>query len=585
MEVVLRAMKKTLREHWHFLLVVSALTALMTFPTILYVFRTDVFWLPTGSSLDAIYEVWNVWYLPQILSGKQSYFHTSSLFFPQGVSLAYHPLFALHSIAANILQLLIPFSNAFSLAHLLTIFTCALGGYIYLLWLFKDKWLALFGAIVFGFSPNALGGPHVVNLIWIAPIPLVMYCFHRGFDESRTGLLVLAGVIAGLSSTVNMYQFVIILIVLGLWLCALAWARWRDADFWRLAVLLVLAIALASAWRVAPMLQDTSSIYEKFPTQGNNENDSDLLLNFGNRENPLQLPFLEAVFPTLDNFYSPFNMSYIGYLPLALILFGLFSQATRRKMLPWLGLALVFLILRLGSVLTVNGITYEHILLPKYFLNQLLPPVFQAFHSSEHFMAGARVPIAVMSCYGLVALCQARRAQVKPWLILLLILIVAAEYYNPVEERRIAYRSFEYLSWLAEEENSDDIALINLPMGRKNSKHYLLFQSQSGFPQVEGTLTRVPANAYDYIEANALLNAWRNDQAVICQADTKADYLAALEQLETDGFTHVVLHHHIGQRNKYYPARESLELAQPAYADQFVSVYRLAAIRRSCPSA
>ncbi|MCE2471080.1 MAG: hypothetical protein J4G18_04120 [Anaerolineae bacterium] len=42
-----------LREHRHVFIVVILLTLVTTFPTIVYVFKTDVFWHPAGTSLDA----------------------------------------------------------------------------------------------------------------------------------------------------------------------------------------------------------------------------------------------------------------------------------------------------------------------------------------------------------------------------------------------------------------------------------------------------------------------------------------------------------------------------------------------------
>ena len=52
-----------------------------------------------------------------------------------------------------------PVSNAFSLAYLLIIVFCALSAYVYLHWLFSDKWIALLGAVVFGLSPHVVGHP------------------------------------------------------------------------------------------------------------------------------------------------------------------------------------------------------------------------------------------------------------------------------------------------------------------------------------------------------------------------------------------------------------------------------------------
>ena len=113
--------------------------------------------------------------------------------------------FFLHSIVVSALQLLLPLANAYSAAYLLSVSSCALAAYIYLRWLFTDKWVALFGAVVFGFSPFAVAVPQLPEIIWIAPLPLVMYFAHRGFRERRAGLIMLAGILGGLTCDVTLY--------------------------------------------------------------------------------------------------------------------------------------------------------------------------------------------------------------------------------------------------------------------------------------------------------------------------------------------------------------------------------------------
>ena len=147
----------TLREHRHFFVVVVLLTLVTTFPTIVYVFKTDVFWHPAGAHRDVYIKIWDVWYGGQFLSGQADRFHTDLLFYPEGTSLVFHPFFIPHIIVVNALNILLPLSNAFSLAYLLIIVISALSAYVYLHWLFKDKWIALLGAVVFGFSPIVVG--------------------------------------------------------------------------------------------------------------------------------------------------------------------------------------------------------------------------------------------------------------------------------------------------------------------------------------------------------------------------------------------------------------------------------------------
>ena len=196
-----------MREHRHVLVVVTLLTLVMTFPTILYVFRTDVFWLPVGGDGDALTEIWDTWYGKLILSGQADRFFSDRIFYPRGVSLVYHPLNLPYIIVVNALQAIMPVSNAFSLAYMLIISISSFAAYVYLRWLIQDKWVALFGAIIFGFSPHVIGHPNHPNNALIATLPLLIYGFHRGMREDRAKWVIVAGLLTGATSVINIYAY------------------------------------------------------------------------------------------------------------------------------------------------------------------------------------------------------------------------------------------------------------------------------------------------------------------------------------------------------------------------------------------
>ena len=582
-----------LREHRYFLLVVTVLTLVMTFPTIVYVFRTDVFWHPGGDSLDIFVMYWDIWYGKLILTGQADRFYTDLIYYPDGVSLAYQPLFSLHTFVVNLLQVLVPLSNAFSLAHLLIILSSASAAYVYLLWLFRQEWLAIFGAVIYGLGPQVIGHPNWPAIAWIAPMPLVIYFVHRGLRERRALLIILAGLVAGLTFDITPYFFVCVLITLGLFLIAMATSRWRDSSFWLQIILLMATLALACSWRLIPMVRDSEALDSAVTYYSSDESRRDLLSFVVNPRHPVLGPLADAIVETPDDVPIRKNnkisqISYLGFLPLTLIGIALFNQQTRQKMLPWLVLLLVFIILHLGSTLHVNGTNYENFRLPKYYLNILLPAIIGPFGRANHFMAGVCLPLAILSCYGLLALQKRIPVFTKNWLILVLIAVVAFEYYIPVWPEpvvplggdSITQERLAFLDWLEQEEEVD-IRLINLPFGRSNAKLYLFYQSLSGYPQTEGAISRVPDSAYNYIRSNDLLNAWYNHRPVRCEEETRDTYLEALQDLADEGFSHIVFHYDF--RN-WENIVDSFQSVTPSYSDDFVSIYRLADLRASCPN-
>ena len=573
----MRRLFNPLREHLHFFFVVTLLTLVMTFPTIVYVFRTDVFWLPTGNSHDVFIKIWDSWYLKQILVGEANLYFTDKMFFPHGVTLAYHPLFLHFALVSNTLQNILPVSNAFSLTFLLSVVFSAFTSYLYLFYVLKDTWIALFGAVVFAFSPHVMAHPNHPDVGFVATLPLILYFFHRGVIENRRAFTIGAGLLTGLNTFVIMYVYICALITLGLYVCAFAWRRWRQKRYWIHVILILLAIAVTSVWRIYPMMQNSQGLGETLAWANVSENSRDLISYFVNYRGALTEFFFSSVLqlPTPE---SGDSFSFLGFLPPILAAIGLANRATRRRMLPWIGLCLLFLMLRMGSYLSINGITYFNIALPKYYLDRLLPVVFQAFYEPNHFQIGVLLPFALLACYGLTALRQTTSVAVRPWFILLLIAIVALEYYIPVKERVIPQERFAFIDWLAKEDD-EQIRLINLPMGRKNSKDYNLYQSISGYPHAEGAISRTPDSAFDYIRSNYALNAWYNQRAVTCGDENRNSYLTALDRLEDDGFSHVVFY-----RDFYFwkEISDSFRAARPSYRDDYVSIYRMSDLRESC---
>ncbi len=576
----MRHLRRCLTEHWHFILVVTVLTLVTTWPTLNYVWRTDVFWLPTGGSSDVFIKLWDVWYGGKFLTGQADRFYTDLMFYPEGVSLTFNSFFIPHVIVVNALQAFLPLSNAYSLTYIIIVFFTAITAYVYTHWLFRDKWLALFGATVFSFSPHVLGHPNHPEISFVALFPPALYCFHRGVAEGRRRLIIVAGLLTGLTTLTSLYAYVCLVITLGLYVLAFAATRWRDARFWRQVSLLAASTALASLWRIYHLAKDSQLLHDAATWNQSLERGVDLISHFVHPANPFVGPWLDQLWQPAGSAASSFT-SYLGIVPLLLICVGLFNKGTRRKTLPWLGLMAVFLLLRLGSVLVVNGVVYEDVLLPKYYLNQLLPFAFAPFNEADHFMMGALLPLAVMASGGILALQRRVAIARRPWFLLLLITLVAVEYYHPVRDRLIEEEQLAFIHWLADQPDQD-LALINLPMGRSAAKVYNLFQLLSGYPHVEGAISRTPDSAFDYIRANAILGAWYDNRAILCDEDEKDEYLSAAEQLEDDGFTHVVLHQQIGPRANYWPLRESLSDIEPAYSDKWVSVYQIVDLRGSC---
>ncbi len=536
---------KTIRSHLHFLIIVPLFIIVMSWPALRYVFDGGAFWLPTER--DDIYMLfWDAWYGGRVLTEGADFFFTDLKFHPEGVSLAYHNFSLPHLLLLGGLSAVMPRSSAFNLSYLLLVFASAGAAYVYLRYLLRDRWLSLFGALVFGTSAFVLARPATPHISFIATLPLSLYFLHRGFVEGRVKPLLAAAILIGFTAFIGLYTLVCLLISAALFVLCFARARWRQPGFWARVCMIALVAGAIAALRIAPMYADPDGLSSALRKNIHFERGRDLLGYFVNYEHPLTAPVLKSLFDS-DGLEGGWRQTvYLGYLPLLLVGVGLASAETRPRAWLWLALLLIFLLLRLGSMLSVNDVAYEAIRLPKFYLARLLPQVFGAFWTTDQFFAGAAFPLALLTCFGMMSLLKRLPPKRHAAIILAAAALIAFEYYQAPDPLVIAPGLLDFVSEIRAEADQDDIKLIHLPMGGNLSKIYDFYQTIHGFPQVEGRPTRAPSSAYAYIQGNALLDAWHRYRAILCPPAGEALYLEALRQLEADGFSHIVYHHWLG---------------------------------------
>ena len=565
-----------LRKHWPFCLGFPLLLVLMTWPTIVYVFDQNVFWLPTTNK-DAWMKFWDAWYLQFIAADPGNYLFTDMLFHPNGLSLVYHNFSFPHMLLFSAAQKILPASNAFNLCYLIIIGLNGAAAYLYINYRFQKRWLGLFGALVFALSPFFLSQSHHPDVIFIAVLPLSLYCLDRGFVDRRWRHIGLAGFFIASSLFTGMYIYVCLVITVALFLLFYAARFWPSPAFWGRVFLLALIVGAASLTRVYPLIENSASFTDALDKPGGQEWNTDLLASFVNWAHPL------VSAPSADEAHLARryldSSTYLGFLPLLLIGAGLLRGANRRSMAPWLLLLLAFFVLRLGSVLQINGQRFDWFILPKHFLDQLLPFIFKPFWDTSLFHIGAALPLALLACYGALTLRRRLPAKFHVPLLLFALLFTAFEYWWVISPRVEPGAAPPFLDWLRAEEGQDEIRLIHLPMGRHDSKVYGYYQSLIGYPHVEGLASRTPPSAYDYISANLLLKIWRRYEPILCLPAIRGRYLTAQEQLLADGFTHIIFHH---QRVSTKAMSLSFFGLPPAYEDAFARVYRLEQLADGC---
>lgn len=80
---------------------------------------------------------------------------------------------------------------------------------------------------------------------------------------------------------------------------------------------------------------------------------------------------------------------------------------------------------------------------------------------------------------------------------------------------------------------------------------------------------------------NYILDAWRNDRNINCAMDDPAKFLAAVDQLQADGFSHVLYHPGLPTARGI---RAGITSFTPSYEDAYVLIYDMDDLRQSCHS-
>ena len=564
-----------LRNHAHVLLILPVVILVMTWPTAARVFDSDRFWVH-NHTWDISHRLWDSWHLGQVLAGQAELWYSFDTFHPHGASLVFQNIVFPHALLVLALKPLLPPDNANNLIFLLTLCFNGMSAYVLILHLLKDKWVALFGAVVAatGISFSSKGSDPV--LIIFGTMPLSLYFFHRALHESRVRFAALAGFCAGITAFIGMYTLAFILIGAATYAAYLLPARWRQGEFWRLLLLFGVICAGISALRIYPILADAEIRQEGLAKYESVIRSHDVLDYFVHSRNPFTGRLLDSVFHVPPGVIH--KNIYLGYINLFFLAYALLSRHTRRKgLLPWLALFVFFVVMRLGDFLTVNSAPYPEIILPARVLRDWFPSLFGQIGFPQYYIYGLITPFAVVSSFGLVALVRGRAERTRALVALAAVLIVSFEYYAPLNGLSLPKGATAYVDWLKAEPDQS-IKLINLPRIKPIRRYALYGQTLTGYPTAYGYLWRILDSTAGYSTRNWLLHEWSLNRSGSCFGRA-TPYHDALDELLADGFSHIVFHRWAYSIEE---TEHSFVGVPAAYEDGLVTIYRLDDMRLAC---
>ncbi len=509
--------------------------------------------------------IWNIWnFKHSLLDLHASPLHSDLIWRPLGIDLILYTYNFFNALIG--MPLLLAFSPvvASNVTVLLATFLSGLGAYLLALDLLRRakmdladgslRLAALVAGVIYAMGANravyaALGHYDMVTTQWL---PFYALYFLRTLRRPRLRNAALAGLFFAFAALAEM----IFASFLALLSAILLLASWRGLKERRKALLYAGVAALVAVVLWSPVLVPIAREFTRgsYALEGWGESiklSADALglvtptnLNplFGGNEATGQhwRDALRAV-EQGESRFNDINTVFLGWATLALALLGavaaLRSIPGRRRIAPWIWVAVVFGILVLGPLLQINGVF-------RFSVDNLLPegvtfPLPFALLHYIPFVNGNRAPnrnsvilmlaLAVLAAYGAAAIMSWSHRRVqrpgfakKPGLsgvsatsaaiVVLLVAAILVEHLSVPMPTTDATIPSVYRNIAAE---PGDFAILQLPLGWRNSFGVLgseqtnlqYFQTAHGKPMIGGNISRAPAFKMEYFARIPLFKA------------------------------------------------------------------------------
>lgn len=549
-------------QAWRPFLAYVFLTLLMTYPAVCRLGRQVL-----GSGPDTWIFWWNNWWVKQALTAGVSVWSTKYLFFPHGVSLAYHSFSWLNTALWLLLE---PFLGDIAAYNLTVLWVFPLAG-----WgmerlvheLTGSRGAAFLAGLVYAFVPYRLGQynhPTLMGTQWLPFYTLYLLRAMRG-EHWRHALL--ASLFLVLTALVGWNVF-LYLVIWTAWIGGYLWLT-RACTIRRLLGVLVGIFVIggvALSPLLVPMLGSRMGGEETLGDVQQDWMQTDLLAYIlPNRFHPL---WGQAVAPIYDQLGRPRRVVYLGYVAMGLLGYSLVRKRVRRQIGLWWSGTLLWWVMALGPFLKFHGRIYQNIPLPYYPLSRLF--AFQVLKIPDRYNLMLTLPAAVVIGYAVADLLLQLKGRWRISALAALSVLTLFEYLSvPVETQPLRIPPF--YEQLAHE--TGEFGIVELPIDfYDGAKRYMLYQTVHGHPIVEGHVSRRPAEATVFLDNHPLLRSLYQMQEI---DPALTDVSRQLRTLQDAGFRYIIIHKQFTDADHVANWQNWLALS-PVFEDQEIAVYRIA---------
>lgn len=526
-----------------------------------------------GQNIDVWINQWATWWTERALREGLDLYYTHLMFYPDGVSLAFHSFSHVNSALAVLLR---PWVGDLTAHNLTMMLAHILSGYaVFCLarHLTRSTLAAFLAGLVFAFYPYRMAEtvhPVLVSTQWI---PFYILYFMRLIEEEKpiyiapiTGFFLLTA----LTSWHLMILTCIMTVLYLLTLLITERARYTQKTlhnlFWLMGVL-----ALTIAPFIYPLIREqlnTPATYVGVEMRNGQGNDL-LALVIPQEQHPLARPYVVPLHARMKNVRA----AYMGMTVLALS--GIAAVKTWKRARFWIVLLLASVLLSSYAHPQIGGYSFSAITLP------WTAPVIWLLRHPYRFNLLIGLALAILSGMGasqLLDTCatQSRRGALAGALMGL----VLFEYlYWPFPNTLAA--APDYYQEIAAQTGTG--ALLELPMGRDPAHYYLYYQMIHQRPLVEGIVSRTPYVAYTHIRTTPILRSLfaRGEHGL-----PPANLTPYLRDLAQQNIEYIILHKQLVEPRVRDLHAQFASEAQPfVYEDNEIAVYNTSVQNTSSPGA
>ena len=512
--------------------VYTALTLVMTYPAVLHLHGqvlsrgedTWIFW-------------WNNWWIKRALTEGENVYFTKHLFFPQGVDLTYHSFSWLNTALWLLLEPLFGNILAYNLTVLWVFPLAGWGMHRLVRELTGSESAAFIAGMVYAFVPYRIGQYEHPNLMGTQWLPFYTLYLLQAIRCGRWRHILLASLFLVLTALVGWNLFLYLLIWTA-WIGGYAWLS-RMGTARRLVSVLIPTL-LIGGLVLSPLL--IPMLVGRFGTEdtlGHTQQDrmqTDLLAYVvPSRFHPLWGQTVAPIYDQMAEPGEPRQVVYLGYTVMALLGYGLMRKSIRRQTGLWWGGMLLWWLMALGPFLKLNGHIYHNIPLPYYPLSRTY--AFHLLKIPDRYNLMLSLPVAVMVGYVVAGVWARLEGIARAGVPTILSVLILFEYLSvPVKMHPLQIRPF--YEQLAQE--AGEFGIVELPIDFfYAAKQYMLYQSIHGHPIIEGHVSRRPAEATAFLDANPVLSSLYRANEV---DPALTDVSRQLQTLQDADLRYIILH-------------------------------------------